>query len=229
MIPNYKSSYTAHANKTLYWISGDSEKLYNQHLKYKYNELVKHNWIDSNFTYEFNSHGFRCSEFTDSPTAMFLGCSFTIGVGLPIDTIWPEIVSTNLKLKCANLGIAAGAPDTAFRLCHGYIDRVNPKIIFYMQPPSGRFEIIDKLPHIYGPWANNTTLYRDWAADENNIFFNQEKNLLAIKMMCHERNIKFISVDYSELEIDDSLARDLGHFGISCHSGLANKLLNSVV
>ena len=38
-------------------------------------------------TYKFNSEGFRCEEFDDSPCLVALGCSFTFGNALPVDAV----------------------------------------------------------------------------------------------------------------------------------------------
>ena len=232
MTPNYDSYYKKYANQTVNWLSSDTEQLYNYNLRSRRDELKCHGWIDSDITYRFNSFGFRCNEFTDAPTAMFLGCSFTVGIGLPLHSLWPEIVSDSLNLQCANLGIGAAAPNTAFRLCHGYIDMINPKIVVYLTPPPGRLEIIEDLPRIYGPWGQGTRrqpdLYKAWVSNEDNILFNEEKNLLGIRMLCADRNIKFINVSSSELPSSNSLARDLAHPGVECNSIFANHLLNLI-
>ena len=96
--PNYNSYYKEYANKSLDWLPMDTKELYEKNLKEKYQLLKQHDWIDKSFTYKFNSHGFRCEEFTNKPTIMVLGCSFTCGIGLPIEFIWPELISKNLNL-----------------------------------------------------------------------------------------------------------------------------------
>ena len=127
----YTSIYKKYASRSLNWLPMDSEELYLNNLKNpaQYELLKTHNWIDSNFTYKFNANGFRCNEFTSDPTIMFIGCSHTIGIGLPEDNTWPSIVSKKLNMACANLGQGGGSADTAFRLCHGWIDQIKPKIV----------------------------------------------------------------------------------------------------
>lgn len=228
MMPNYDSYYKAYANQTLNWILGDTEEKYQHNLMHNYDKMRELGWIDVDVTYKFNSLGFRCDEFTDDPTAMFLGCSHTVGVGLPVNDIWPEIVAGELKLKCANLGQGGGSADSSFRLCHGYIDKINPKIVFYMEAPAARFEIITDDPIPHGPWDIEDR-YRDWFSNENNSFFNQARNLLAIKMLCAERNIKLVQVSCFDLHhLDGSLARDLGHYGVKSHYRFAHDLLNTI-
>lgn len=65
--------------------------------------LEKNNWINNSFTYSFNRDGFRCKEFTDGPNIMFLGCSLTVGIGIPESTRWTDIVADKLNLRCANI------------------------------------------------------------------------------------------------------------------------------
>jgi hypothetical protein len=48
---NYKSAYLEHAGRTLNWLPMDTEELYKQNLKNRYDELAKNGWIDNPFTY----------------------------------------------------------------------------------------------------------------------------------------------------------------------------------
>ena len=230
----YESYYKNYANETVQWLVGDTQAQYKYNLEHHYNQMTELGWVDSDITYKFNSFGFRCEEFTDAPTAMFLGCSHTVGIGLPVESIWAEIVATKLKLKCANLGQGGGSADSSFRLCHGYIDIINPKIVIYLGPPSGRLELFtDGRPKPYGPWgvaveSDDNKTYRTWTMNENNSILNQEKNLLAIKQLCANRNIKLMHISWLDIEQLGDFARDLGHFGRSTHSMFAHKLLNLI-
>jgi hypothetical protein len=235
MIPNYSPNYgNAYSNKTSYWMSYDAEELYHYNLKHRRIDMIRHGWLDYPlFTYQFNSFGFRCREFTTEPSIMFLGCSYTVGIGLPIETIWPELISAQLKMQCANLGIAGSSCDTAFRLCHGYIDKIKPKIVVLMNPPAIRMEHILDSPRNLGinhcPDKESEIMYKLWASDENNDFFNREKNVLGIQMMCHTRGIKFVYVESAALGttcLSTSLARDLSHAGIESNQLFANQIIN---
>lgn len=220
--PNYNSHYKPYANESLYWLPSDTKELYEKNLKEKYQLLKDNDWIDKSFTYNFNSHGFRCNEFTTEPTVMFLGCSLTCGIGLPIESIWPELVSKQLNMHCANLGQGGGSNDSSFRLCYGWIDIIKPKIVVLMSPPGIRLEIISDnfMFNLSGAWdQDNTKLYnyfvRDWSMNDNNNYFNSLKNQLAIENLCTSRNIKFLCLSDQDLaDIKESdLARDLIHSG----------------
>jgi hypothetical protein len=247
--PNYDSFYKQHANTTRYWLQNDRKELYELNLKSNYDLLKNNNWIDNSFTYKFNSHGFRCDEFTDEPSIMFLGCSFTCGIGLPIDYIWPELVSKKLNMRCANLGIGGSSIDTAFRLCHGWIDIIKPQIVILLEPPGVRVELVynDTIvnlntgitvfengfiasKNLQNPNHNNhQTFIKEWSLDDNNDYFNKIKNKLAIESICSARNIKCLSIPFKEIfkrKVD--LARDLSHYGIKSNQLFADYILTKI-
>jgi hypothetical protein len=230
----YKSQYYHFRNQTLNWLTSDTEENYNKNYETRYHELKKYGWVDNHFTYKFNSHGFRCEEFNGDPSIMTLGCSNTIGIGLPVDKTWPELLAKELNMKCANLGIGGGSLDTVFRLCHGYIDVIKPKIVVLLSPPGPRIELfVNDDVYNLGSWTFNdkymfdkSSFFHMWTTGKNNIYFNTEKNILAIKQLCEQRNIKFINKDNSELYIEkNTLARDLLHTGIENHKLLIKNLL----
>lgn len=234
MTDKYDSFYKRYANQTLDWLPMDTKELYNQNIKQKYKMLEENGWINNHFTYKFNSDGFRSLEFTDDPTIMCLGCSFTCGVGLPVESIWPELLAKNLNLRCANLGVGASSMDTAFRLASGYIDKIKPKIVVCLIPPIHRFEIIGSdITQIIPGWIPNglDSFYSKWLETEFNADLNCEKNLLAIQMLCHSRNIKFVSYDSLELadpRYQTAFARDLAHPGAMYHTIFSNKVLTEL-
>jgi hypothetical protein len=228
---NYDSRYKKLANQTLDWLPMDTKKLYNVNLKTRYKDLVANNWIDNYLTYKFNSLGFRCNELSNDPSIMFLGCSYTMGIGLPVETVYPELLSKKLNLKCINLGIGGGSADTAFRMCHGYIDKINPKIVMYMKPPGIRFELVsnNNIENLIVNEFYNNEFYLEFAVDENNSYFNNEKNLLAIKYMCQTRKIKFVHTSCEDLvNSSTSLARDLAHAGVESHYLFTENILQKM-
>ena len=217
------------ANKTLDWLPMDTKELYEKNLKNRYNDLVKYNWINNHFTYKMNSLGFRCEEFNDQPSIMFLGCSLTCGIGIPAEARWSELVSKELNLQHVNLGIGGGSSDLAFRLCVGYVDKIKPKIIIFMVPPGIRIELLFStyiLSLKTGDEQNS--YYKQWASDENNHYFNLMKNKYAIEKMCSDRGIKLLIIDDFQpiLPIFVSLARDLTHPGIESNRICADKVLS---
>ena len=60
--------YLEHANQEISWCPMDTLKLFVENMSRKEKKflLMEYGWIDSKFTYKFNSHGFRCQEFSSS-------------------------------------------------------------------------------------------------------------------------------------------------------------------
>jgi len=228
--------YIVNAGKTLNWVPSDTEELYHENLKKQRNLLEKYNWISTEVHYKFNSEGFRGEEFSIGG-AMFLGCSYTFGIGLPKEHTFPHLVSSELSLPCVNLGLPASSADTAFRLACVWIDSLQPKLVVYLSPFKSRFELL-----IHDYRSNEvesrfiTTMDQllnfnndpTWLKTEQNMLVNAEKNKLAIEKLCDDRNIQFVHEDVDSL-ITEDLARDLLHPGIESHNKFSQKLLKNLV
>jgi hypothetical protein len=238
----YNSWYKPWAGTTVNWVAGDDEGKYKKHLKEKYDELARYNWIDKPIDYTFNSNGFRCAEFTSEPTLMTLGCSYTVGIGLPAESIWPELLAKKLDMRCANLGQGGMSNDTAFRLCHGWIDVVKPKAVVFFRTFSNRLELLTQnmATASFGAWSTIPENYYllNWFSREANASINAAKNTMAIEYMCRERNIPLYIYDAFELlnkchtslgYENQDLARDLMHFGKKSHAMAADKIYNDIL
>lgn len=130
------------------WVITDTEELYKQNIKDpRYREqLIEYGWDDTSVTYQFNSHGFRCEEFnldTERDSIVFLGCSLTAGVGIPLEDTWAYKVAKTLGLRCYNLGIGGTSADGCFRLAQHWIPILKPKYVCMLSPAMGRMELID--------------------------------------------------------------------------------------
>ena len=197
-------AYSPYTLKETYWLGTDSNQRYLDNLKNNYEKLRSNYWIDRTIKYTFNSHGFRCDEFTSDDSIMFLGCSHTLGVGLPIEDTWAYQVAKNLNLKNVNLGQGGSSSDTAYRLASYYIEQLKPKIVVIRPPDPARFEMFDcyNKPTLHSPqYQESVTDYKDWFSCEHNHILNEEKNLLAIEYLCTRFNTKFVRPP----EIDGSL------------------------
>ena len=227
--------YSHHAKKTLYWLPADTEDKYQNNLTTQYQKLLDNNWIDRQFTYQFNSHGFRCSEFTTDPSIMFLGCSHTCGIGLPIENTWAYVVSKQLNLNMINLGIGGSGPDTAFKLANHYIPQLKPKIVVYVQPPPGRFSMLLRTGkyqefnagHLDQIDQSLVKFYEQWILNDENIELHSIKHKLAIQALCYQNNIKFVFIKGKEYSTVD-YARDLNHAGINSNKQFAVKVLDKI-
>lgn len=210
----------------------DTEERFNLHLRTRRKDLESLGWLTKKITYKFNSLGFRSEEFTDQPSVMFLGCSNTLGIGLPVEETWAHIVSQSLKLRCANLAIGAGSADTAFRMCVGYIDRIKPKVVIYNIPPLGRIELV-KPYHTENILFNSIestpyqgAYFNEYIAEDTNIELNYKKNQLAIQILCEQRDIKYHCFDnYGGVGCHKPTARDLMHGGSEYNEVFAQHVL----
>lgn len=197
--PKHKNDFVA--GQRLYWLDLDSEELWKTNMQdpERRAQLEKYGFDRPDaITYDMNSKGFRSEEFDDRPGFIALGCSFTCGIGLPVDQVWPSIVSQATGLVPWNLGIGASGLDTCFRMLYNYIDRLDTKFVMLLTPDRDRFEI-HKLGTPCMVMHNKThpdsaidEIKKFWFSDDQNTATNYNKNLLAIQQLCQSRKIKLI-------------------------------------
>ena len=232
MTPRHSNS--SLANQEFNWNGTDSEELYQKNLRTNPAELERYNWIDRTITYKFNSHGFRADEFDSSaPGVMFIGCSHTLGVGLPVESTWAHIVSTTLKLKNYNLGVGGSSNDTAFRLAYHWIEQLKPSLVVFLSAERTRLELQFVNDQIYDlsvwpigfPTVDN--FMKCWHSNDTNSDMNYLKNTLAVKQLCSERGIKYIQREAVNIHLRDK-ARDLQHYGEKTHQHIAAMFLSKL-
>jgi hypothetical protein len=224
-------------NTTTKWFPLDTEELYIKNLNdpVAQKKLFEWGWIDAPITYVNNSHGFRTAEFEQKEHFITVGCSFTYGIGLPHDFVWPELLSKHIDLPVYNLAIAGSSIDTCYRVVEHYAPRLNPKFIAVLVPPKTRIEIfLDKEPYIHNP------IYRDlygfgqdnwikqWYASEINIDLLMQKNIQALAFICKKHNIDLYVYHADDFSDRVPLARDLMHPGKVWHEKIADTLCQSI-
>jgi len=217
------------ANTEVEWLRMDSKERFTEHLKTRKDDLQKYGWLDTKFTYKFNKDGFRSIEFMQNPDIMFLGCSYTLGIGLPVECTWPDIVTKALNIKSVNLGIGGGAIDTFFRISLHWINKLKPKTVVLYVPFKERLEIIRNNGYIYLSshyFEQYNVFLEDWFANRENSYFNYLKNVLAIKQVCQDNNTKLIVFDETPERID--FARDLSHPGVETNKLIAQIALKHI-
>lgn len=224
-------NYKQYANSKLQWLPSDTEELFIKNKKEKLQELRSSGWLNTEIEYSFNSYGFRSEEFSTSPSILYLGCSFTVGIGLRVEHSWPYLVSTAMNLKCFNLGLGASSNDTAFRMAEYWIKELKPKIVLLLSPFFLRYETLQQqkdgtllsIDHS----INDKTVKNQMICEENSRL-NKIKNKLAVKTIAENNYAKFFSYDTENFPIID-LARDLQHPGIQSNKFFANKILNELI
>ena len=183
-------------------------------------------------SYSFNSHGFRDDEFNNEPAVLALGCSFTEGVGVSLNATWSRQLSDMMGMRVWNLGVGGSASDTAYRLAEYWLDHLDIKFVAMLVPNVERFEIWNSgMAHVV--MHNNHQDFdivgykKIYWANNKNGQINQNKNLHAIKHLCHERKIPFC-FQFPELCNKADLGRDLAHWGPQTNKMLAEKMYNSL-
>lgn len=235
------------AGQTVEWLPTDTKEYFDRAM-----EVPEHRQYFQNLgwdqpgaiTYSINSHGFRCEEIQDGePYLVALGCSYTCGIGLPLNTIWPEMVGQALGLRIANLSWGGISADSCFRLAEYWVPRLKPKLVAMLTPPSSRVELcLDEeavkgfrnIPiDVYLPSSNdadNNWFLKHWFANEENHRLNSVKNKLAIKQLCNDLDIPCIILDAEQCMTGSreelGYARDMLHGGIPAHQRITEKMLN---
>jgi hypothetical protein len=195
-------------------------------------------------TYNLNSEGFRCDEFDDLPCVVALGCSYTMGIGLPVECLWPSLVGQALNLKVFNLAWGGYSADSCFRLARYWLPKLNAKVVCMLAPPQARIELVlaEKcqdsdifkadtfMPQSQSKYFNPADVYLNtWFMQEENHLINKEKNIFAVQQMSSNIYAKFCVVDtdttMTRSREDIGYARDHMHGGPKIHREIANTML----
>jgi hypothetical protein len=248
MKPNNKNPWhpgVYHANSTMEWMPTDSKESFDRLIKdpAHYEYFKAQGWLEPlAITYQINSEGFRCDEFIENePCLVALGCSFTVGIGLPLADTWPTLVGKKLGLRVYNLGWGGSSADTCFRLARYWIPKLKPQVVCMLTPPRARVELMTMQSppaEVFMPMSMSSLSVDDdiflkhWMGNEENHFINQEKNQLAIESIALSNNARYASLDADK---EGSLCRDLvGYARDHMHAGpigqkqIANRMLNKL-
>lgn len=230
---------SSRCSSTTKWFGTDTEERYRDNLKTQRKLLEEYGWIDSDFTYSFNSHGFRTDEFDvaiSNPSVVFLGASITMGTGVPIECTWADKISKELKLHHCNLGISGGSNDSAFRVANHYIPAIKPKLVIFVSGYPNRLDLItDQKVFTFVPSMDNALpehaeFYKDWIIHEENGKLNYLKNRYAVLHLCSNLDIPVIELeDHVLFKLGiSSRGRDLLHPGIEGNAKIADYVLEKL-
>jgi hypothetical protein len=215
-----------YAGKTLLWCSIDSEQEYNKNLKKtRQRELLSQNgWVDHKIEYQYNAQGFRSREIDlTQPGFAVFGCSFTQGLGLPVDELYHERISKELSLPVDNFGVFGASNGLAFRLAHYWLPIIKPRFVILQTTFRERFEIINQynVSTVMSPQFDEATtqeVFRDWWFTDANSIADKQRNELAIQQVCHQLDIPVLVIDVEDFRNPVlGLSRDLTHPGPPSH------------
>lgn len=128
-------------NGTLQWRSSDTYESFivtpTDDFKFQY-------WKDKDIEYRYNDYGFRTDiDFKNLERgSVFLGCSFTEGIGLPVESTWGYKVANTLNTPFINLGVAGKGVDTAYRNLVAASRKFKIDNVFLFIPPLYRQEFL---------------------------------------------------------------------------------------
>jgi hypothetical protein len=119
------------SGKTFDWFGTDSPRRYNELSGYSRNSIK----------YEFNHHGYRCEELQPSPI-LFIGCSYTIGIGLPLEDVWAHQVAKHYQAPYINLAQQGGSFSYFQRTLVKTLSVMQPQKVVLLYPYNWRFEMV---------------------------------------------------------------------------------------
>lgn len=231
------------AGQTLDWMPTDTKE--------RFEDLMNHNSHREYFqakgwdkpgaiTYKINKYGFRCCEFElGRKSIVALGCSYTQGIGLPVETIWPELVGKELGLDVYNLSWGGTSADTCFMMAKFWLPILRPSLVVMAAPPKNRFDVIRAfgepefhtvMPNSYDAEFDNNVILKHWMTNERNQDLNNAKNKLAVQALCNNLEIPCLTYDaheyFARSREQVEYARDHMHAGPKGHKMFAGRILN---
>ena len=218
------------------WATSDDEETWDRHQadKATRKQLKKLGWTKDSITYRCDSLGFR-NKFDlekDQTYTLFMGDSFTFGVGLREQQIWTHHVKEFLDKPCYNAARSGYGIDSCYRtlkylLNQGYkFDNV-----FLFSPSKSRVEIWDNFEKKWMTVAWWTHYKKDLITKLNHPYFstiNFDKTIDAIENLCTKNNITMFHLNTEECDdilFNDNTARDLQHAGPIAQEVIANNFI----
>ena len=203
----------------------------------------KQYWAKQHISYELNEYGFRCGELSgeEQPDSItFIGCSRTVGVGMPKSKTWTHQLSDQLGLKEINLGISAGSTDSAYRVYAAwqYVNR--SPITCLLVPPPARIELVQQETFVpVGNWTESIpqdVLINNLLDPALNVVRTQ-RNIDAIKWIASQTNSKLLIIEHgwqriaedtNSKQFDNIKARDGIHGGAKWHKHILHQFNNKL-
>lgn len=207
------------------------------------------NWeyATTNVDYYINSFGHRSKELSDlnlNNYILFTGCSFTEGVGVPVEKRYSDVLASMLGTDVYNLALSASGNDILFYNLVSWFNTVKtkPKLVMIQWASDARFMMLGKIIRSVGPWNEN---YHDFlsSGDEINYFHNKTELLKQmirkiidvpiIEVVWHpKKELPFDSKPQYEIIIKPEcvvdLARDRSHPGIKSNKIQADLLFDYI-
>ena len=155
------------------------------------------------YNYCWNSDGIRSIEFETKPPIVALGCSITLGQGLPVDLRWSNILSDMTGLAVGNISYSGGSINQIISSFFGMINKYNylPKYVVCNFAPFERFYFISgdssrmtdyclgnkpRKTKDSAPWDYSATIPYEW------VYHNNLNHIQMLEAFCRVNNIILI-------------------------------------
>lgn len=226
------------------WLPSETKENFEKNLTNpKYSKQLSY-YVNNPIKYRHNSLGFRGDEVDFSiPFDMYLGCSFTYGVGLHEKHIWPYLVAKEINYQnYINTGMPGTGIEIWFSNFKTLLNRGQVRKLFAFIPIHPRIEVpFEEFEHSLTAMPANINTQGLKYPDKKNIFryylVNQLSDMdytidkylqtvYAIKYLCEVNNIEFYGYNlYTHYLIhptkESIIARDIHHPGKSFHEYLS--------
>jgi hypothetical protein len=237
--------------RRLRWLHGDSEENYALRGNKDFS-------LDS-ISYALNEYGYRSDEFDVSarkPAFVFVGCSNTLGIGIPWDELWTTLVVKHFEKKWGrriaqyNLAWSGTGPDHVAMMIHQCIDVLRPNAVFVLWSYIGRmtfFNDAKSRAHLLPERSKNISenihdAFLSLSTDAN-LFFNYVRNYAFVEARLSTLGIPWICGNLEQFT-DELLshyinmhnfcgrwsrldiARDNQHSGVKSHKEFSRKVIS---
>jgi hypothetical protein len=176
-------------------------------------------------SYQYNDYGYRSVDkykelLNNEYNIVCIGSSFTFGIGVEYDEIWPTKLSNLLHKSVINLAWPGASHGYVIWQLLNVLNNVQKENIFVEIPPKGRtFELTDKY------FENENNLEGDYQNRTEFILNEADNDDLLLKSLCKANNVNYIECyEFGEPQHQKwlPLAKDNGHFGPKWHEFIAN-------
>lgn len=214
-------------NVSLDWFPSDTSTLFAENMKNKKTrkQLEIYGWLENKIKYNFNEHGYRSQsfDFNNPNSIIFLGCSYTMGIGVNYEDAWAPLVAKNLGVDCYNFGEGGGSLDTMFRTAQEWLPKFKSKFVIALEPPGPRYEVFDSEGKNRSYFATRKKEPIDilrYTVDYNHAL-HLDKTFAALELLSAKNKKTFIGFTSGIWQNSMSRGRDLMHPGAKCHEKTA--------
>jgi hypothetical protein len=176
---------------------------------------------NSPIIYKINKHGFRSDQFKkfepENTNILFLGCSFTSGVGLPENLIWKSFMLNEMEKKfdnivSYNLGVQGHSIHNCVNNFRVFIDKYGkPDYVFALFPGIERFTLYnagqkDFVKVNATSWKELKGIYPKFVSDyvtaisTEDLIFSAIHSLHMLETICNQIGIKLIWSSWNQAQ-----------------------------